>query len=170
MRCKDVERLMIEGSDRTLTRQERNAIEKHLTRCSSCARFREDLLKIRNGLKIFSSPAPSDKLVKKTRSLCHAEMEASGAYGSKAIQRTQPGAVPKIIWAALFVLVILSGILIISFLPGFEAEKSLSLRTALIFTLIVQNAAMLFFSPVLIQKFWPPKNGLGLNEYENLAP
>lgn len=162
---------MIDGSDRILSRQELKAIEQHVIRCSSCARFQEDLQSIWVGLQTLSYPDPSEELVKKTKSLCYAEMEVMRVSGSRSIQRTQPRSVPKIIWAAVFALVVLTGILIISLLPlGFEIQESLSLKTVLIFTLIVQNAAMLFFAPVLIQKFRSPKNGFVLNGYENLVP
>ena len=171
MRCKDIERLIIDGLDRTLSRQELNEIEQHVIRCPSCARFQEDLHKIRNGLKSLPCPDPSEELVNKTKSLCSTEMEAMRVPYSSAIQGARPKAVPKIIWAAMCALVVLTGILIISLLPlGFEIEESLSPKTALIFTLIVQNAAMLFFAPILIQKFRFPKNGLNLNGYENLIP
>jgi hypothetical protein len=170
MRCKDIERLMIDGRDRTLDRTEVRAIEQHLTQCASCARFQEDLHKIQNGLRAFSCPAPSDEMIQKTKSLCYAEMGAAQTSRSVISQRGQLRSVPKIIWAAVFVLTVLTGILIISLLPGFEIEEPVSLKTILIITLVVQNAAMLFFAPVLIQKFRFPKNGLDLNGYENLVP
>jgi hypothetical protein len=132
-------------------------------------RFQEDLHKIRNGLRAFSSPNPSAELVKKTRAACYAEMEAMRTSGVSAIQRVPPRSVPRFIWAAVFALVVLTGILIISFLPGFGIEESLSLRTVLIFSLIVQNAVMLFFAPVLIQKFRLPTRGLDLNGNENFV-
>jgi len=162
---------MIDSSDRILSRQELKAIEQHVTRCSSCARFQEALQRIRTGLQILPCPDPSEELVKKTKSLCYAEMKAMRVSDSCSIQRAQPRSVPKIIWAAVFALVVLTGILIISLLPlGFEIQESLSLKTVLIFTLIVQNAAMLFFAPVLIQKFRSSKNGFDLYGYENFVP
>ncbi len=162
---------MIDGVDRTLSRQEQNAFEKHVTQCSSCARFQEDLHMIRSGITALPCPAPTEELVNKTKSLCSAEMEIGGVPHSSSIQLSHPKAVPKIIWAALCVLVVFTGIFIISLFPlGFEIEESVSLKTVLIFTLIVQNAAMLFFAPVLIQKFRSPKNGFNLNGYENLIP
>jgi hypothetical protein len=97
-------------------------------------------------------------------------MEAIRVSGSGVIQRIPPRSVPKIIWVALFALVLLTGILIISLLPDFEIEESLSLKTVLIFTLLVQNATMLFFAPVLIQKLRLPMNRLEINGYENLVP
>ncbi|MFC2165039.1 zf-HC2 domain-containing protein [Acidobacteriota bacterium] len=170
MRCKDIERLMIDGLERTLSGQNLNAIEQHVIRCSSCARFLEDLQKIRNGLRAFSCPSPSDELVKKTRALCHTEMEDMRVSDSGTIQRIRPRSIPRIIWAALFALVVLTGILIVSLLINFEVEESLSLKTVLTFTLIFQNAAMLFFAPVLIQKLRSPMNRVDINGYENLVP
>jgi len=170
MRCKDIERLIIDEPDRTLSRQELNAIEQHVTRCSSCARFLEELHRIRNGFKTLTCPDPPEELLRRTESLCYAEMEAIRVSDSGVIQRTPPRSVPKIIWVALFALVLLTGILIISLLPDFEIEESLSLKTVLIFTLLVQNAAMLFFAPVLIQKLRLPMNRLEINGYENLVP
>jgi hypothetical protein len=78
--------------------------------------------------------------------------------------------VPKVIWAAVFALVVLTGILIVSLLPGLEIEAGLTPKTVLVFTLIVQNAAMLFFAPVLIHKLRLPRNGYDSNGYDNLIP
>ena len=170
MRCKDIERLIIDEPGRTLGRQELNAIEQHVTRCSSCARFLEDLQRIRNSFKTLACPDPPEELLRRTESLCYAEMEVMRVSGFSAIRGIHPKSAPKIIWAALFALVVLTGILITSLLPGFEMEATVSLKTVLIFTLIIQNAAMLFFAPVLIQKLRVPMNRQEKNGYENLVP
>ena len=51
MRCKDIERLIIDSSDEDLSAEELRAIEKHVAHCALCARFRDDLEKIRMGVK-----------------------------------------------------------------------------------------------------------------------
>jgi hypothetical protein len=161
---------MIDGSDRALSPHELEAVEQHVTRCPSCSRFQEDLQNIRNGLKSFSCPSPSEELLRRTRSLCHSEWESMRVSGAGVLPGNRSRSVPKIIWASVFALVVLTGILIISLLPGFEIGKPLSLKTALVLTLIVQNAAMLFFAPVLLQKLRFHNNHFDSNGYDNLVP
>jgi len=160
---------MINGTDRILSRRELDDIEQHVVQCPSCSCFREDLNKIRNGLKAPPCHEPSEELLTATRARCYAKMEAMRVSGTGVLPGSRFRPVPKIIWAAVVALVVLTGIIVISLLPGLEIEEPLSLKTILAFTLIVQNAAMLFFAPVLIQKLRFPKKGFDSNGYDNFV-
>jgi len=160
---------MINGTDRTLSRRELDDIEQHVAQCPSCSRFREDLNRIRNGLKAPPCHEPSEELLTTTRALCYAKIEAMGVSGTGALTGDRSRPVPKVIWAAVVTLIVLTGIIVISLLPELEIEEPLSLKTILAFTLIVQNAAMLFFAPLLIQKLRFPKKGFDSNGYDNFV-
>jgi len=162
--------MIIDGLEGALDPQERDVLEAHVTQCVSCARFREDLRKIRNGLSSLPGPEPPAELAETTRALCYAAMGPSGMTKSKFIPKARSRSIPKIIWAALFALVVLTGLLIISLLPGFNAQGPLSLKTVLAITLVVQNAAMLFFMPVLIHRFRLSNNGLNAHGNDNFVP
>jgi len=56
MRCKDIERLIIDSSERKLSREERLAIDQHTAHCAECVRFQKDWERIRQSLK--KMPAP----------------------------------------------------------------------------------------------------------------
>ncbi len=47
MKCKDIQRWLIDLSDETLEEDRLSLVEKHVAQCEDCACFEEDLKKIR---------------------------------------------------------------------------------------------------------------------------
>lgn len=74
MRCKDIERLIIDSSDEDLSLEELSTKEKHIARCALCASFQDDLEKIRMGVKTIPQPILPPDLAQKTRRRCQAEI------------------------------------------------------------------------------------------------
>ena len=60
MRCKNIELLIIEASERELNEEERSVIEQHTSRCPECRQFREEFEKIHLSLKKHPSPSLSE--------------------------------------------------------------------------------------------------------------
>ncbi len=103
------------------------------------ATLEDDLREIRTHLREMPIPMPSDEFFEKTRSLCHAKLGRSS--------------IPKIIWAAFAALLVLTGILMLPLAREIGMDQPLSLPTVGVLILMLQNLLMLFFTPVLIQKF-----------------
>lgn len=137
MNCEDIAILL--SSDEDLDQKKRKEVERHLSRCERCAAFASDLQKIRNHLQSVPIPMPSHEFFEQTRSLCHARMKRSS--------------IPKYIWAALAALLVLTGILVLPLAREIGLDQPLSFPTIGVLILILQNLLMLFFTPVLIQKF-----------------
>jgi len=119
---------------------------------SERATLEDDLSEIRTHLQELPIPMPSDEFFEQTRSLCHAKLGRSS--------------IPKFIWAAFAALLILTGILMLPLAREIGLNQPLSLPTIGVLILVFQNLLMLFFTPVLIQKFRfirfirkDPKNG-----------
>ena len=161
MRCKDIELLIIESSERELSQEERLKVKQHTAGCSACELFRKSFSKIRISIKNGSVPSLPEDLEEKTRRMCHAELESRAAGASKADRIKAALPIPKLIWAALFILTGLTVVILVPHLKDLSFDQTMNFQTALFLTLIFQNAAMLIFSPVLIRKFRMKNDNFG---------
>lgn len=152
MRCQDIERLIIRGSETELSLEEARAIEGHVSSCAKCARFQEDLEGIRLCLRNSTKPVLSDELSQRTQEICYAEMRSLAAT-RRPIRRVCNHSIPKFVWAAIGSLIIITGILSLPLIRDIELEQSFSFPAVVVLFLIVQNAAMLLFAPVIFRKF-----------------
>jgi len=139
MRCKDVEHLLLDYSAEDLGKDKLEEIQQHISCCASCACLEDDLRKIRFHLQKMQPQIPSVELLERTRKLCHARLNVPS--------------IPKYIWAALAALLVLTGVLMLPLAKEFMQGKALSFPLVSALILMIQNLAMLFFAPVLIQRF-----------------
>ncbi|NIO49185.1 MAG: hypothetical protein GTN73_07095 [Candidatus Aminicenantes bacterium] len=153
MRCKDIERLIIDSSEEDLSQEELTAIETHVVRCALCARFRDDLEKIRTGIKVMPQPVISPDLAQKIRLRIHTEMGREPAATTKTDQLTPSEPIPKYVWVALLPLIILTVILIVPIFKEIRLDQTLTFKSVVALTIIIQNAVMLLFAPILIRRY-----------------
>ena len=153
MKCKDIERLVIESSKDELSAEDLSRIKQHIQHCSKCKHLEDDLKKIRVFLKNTVMLTPPAELVRQTQLMCHTEIKALKAGVKKFSGLSSSRLIPKYIWAALVSLITLTVILLSPLLTEFNLEQPLSFQTVVMFFLIIQNAGMLFFAPVLIRKY-----------------
>ena len=112
---------------------------KDVESSAESAALEDDLSEIRAHLQARLVQRPSDEFYEQTRTLCHAKL-------------AQPS-VPRFIWAAFGALLLLSGILMSPLAREVRLDQPLSFPTIGVLILLLQNLLMLFFAPVLIQKF-----------------
>jgi len=153
MKCKDIERLVIESSEDELSAEDLSRIKQHILHCSKCAQLEDDLKKIRIFLKKTVTPTPPVELVRQTQLICHAEIKAFKAGVNKISGLSSSRLIPKYMWAALITLITLTVILFSPLLTEFNLERPLSFQAVVVLFLMIQNAGMLFFAPVLIRKY-----------------
>jgi len=142
LRCRDVERLMLEGEDRALPAGERGLVEEHLRACAQCRGFASDRALVRAELAGVRWPAPPEELVLRTRRMLR---EAGMAA---------PPAVPAWILVALAAVTIITSIWLAAALPDITPEISLAdlpFGGLVAIFIIVQNALMLFCAPVVLR-------------------
>jgi hypothetical protein len=161
MRCKDIERLIVDASEGGLNQEGIRAIEDHVSSCIKCARLQEELEGIRVCLRNSSKPVLPDDLAKKTQELCYAEMESLQITPQKSEHHVPSHSIPKLIWAAIAFLILITGFLLLPFIRDLELEQTLSFPAAVVLFLIIQNAAMLFFTPLILRKFRSQNHHLG---------
>lgn len=152
MRCQDFERLILESSQRELLPEERLALEEHLERCPDCASFRGFWGDLRSRLREATGPTLSAQLSDNVRLRCRAELELKLRSHRKPALSKGPAEVPWPIWAALFVLTGLTLCFLIPGLEEFRQSQELTLGAVLALVVILQNALMLFASPLLMRR------------------
>lgn len=152
MRCQDVERLILEASERELRREERAEVEQHVAQCAACASFRDFRQDLQNGLRNAVPPTLPAELDERVRLACRAELKArlESAAGPATARRS--AAVPWPIWAALGVLTVLTLAVLIPGLEEFRQGQKLTAGVALALGILLQNAVALFFAPVLMRR------------------
>ncbi len=154
MKCKDIQQLIIDSSEGELSRDKLALIEKHLERCSDCAAFRDDIENIRWSIKNLPVFKPSPDFLKQTQSRCQTEIAKAHIIDQKASSRTTSSStVPSYIWAALAVLISITGLFVLLQIINIKISQPLSFQNILVLSLIIQNTVMLFFTPILIKKY-----------------
>jgi signal transduction histidine kinase len=152
MRCKDIERLIIDSSDEDLSAEELSAIEKHVASCALCVRFRDDLEKIRMGIKVMPQPVLPPALAQKTRLRCQAEISQQPAAAKKIAKLIPSDPIPKYVWAVLLPLILLTVFVIVPVFKEIRLDQTLTFTSVVALTIIIQNAVMLLFAPILIRR------------------
>ncbi|HZX11764.1 MAG TPA: hypothetical protein VFG01_12530 [Acidobacteriota bacterium] len=104
--------------------------------------YQKDLEFIRAHLDKMKKPEPSHDFFEKTRTLCHSKLTP-----------IKSSRIPKSIWIAIAVNIILIVFLMLPFTKALKSGQSLSPLAAGVMILMIQNAVMLFFAPVIIKKF-----------------
>jgi anti-sigma factor RsiW len=143
---------MLELGERELIPEERRALEEHLERCPECASFRTFWQGLRTELREDAGPAAlSSELSERVRLRCRAELDSRPwGRGGKGF-RTHPAAVPWPIYSALLVLLGLTLLFLIPGLGQLRQTQKLTLGAAFGLLIILQNALMLFFTPLLLR-------------------
>jgi hypothetical protein len=161
MQCKHIEHLVMDSYERELNEKELSCMQQHIERCSRCARFQDSLEKIRTGLGALPLPVPSPELLEKTRKSLVGEIPAKIGSPNKEFARVSIDPIPKIIWAALLALILLTVLVIISVLDDLKWNQTLPFSAAAVLTLVLQNAVMLVIAPVLLRRHRWKKSGFG---------
>jgi hypothetical protein len=142
LRCRDIERLVLESEYRAIPEGEQNLVEEHVRICAGCRGFAADRALLRAGLAAVRWPAPPEELVLRTRRLLRDAGTAA------------PTAVPAWVLVALAAVTIITSIWLAVWLPDLTqdttlADMPLAARAAVF--IIVQNALMLFCAPVVLR-------------------
>lgn len=159
MRCKDIERLIIDSSDEDLSSEELDGIEQHVAHCAHCVRFQDDLEKIRMCVKTILQPTPPPDLVHKTGVICHAEISSKPGEAAGITSQAPSRPMPKYVWPVLLLLILLTAFVMAPALKNIRFDQPLTFESVAVLILVIQNAVMLFFAPILIRKYrWKKQN------------
>jgi anti-sigma factor RsiW len=166
MQCKDIERLIIVSSKEELSPEESKLMEQHLEHCIHCARLRDELEKIRLGITTMPKPVLPPDLAQKARQRCLDEMRLQPATAKRVFSRIRSHPIPKYVWAALVPLTVFTVLLVAPAIQEIRLDESLTFESAAALTLLIQNAGMLFFAPILIRRYRSKRenmNGMPMN-------
>jgi hypothetical protein len=94
--------------------------------------------------------------------MCHDELGSRLAAEKQRVSLTHPSPVPWIIWVALVSLIVLTAFLLVSLFKDIRLSQPLSFEGAFVLAVILQNAVMLFFAPVIIRKYYSQRKSFRL--------
>jgi anti-sigma factor RsiW len=135
---------MLEKSEKERSPEERRALESHLETCPDCAAFRDFRESLRVAREMASAPALEPELAEKVRLRCHAELAQKSSR--------KPAGVPWSIWAAFGLLTVITLGFFIPQIMDFFATKEFTPAMGLLLAILLQNAVMLFFAPVIMRR------------------
>jgi hypothetical protein len=143
--CRDVERLIIASEDRELSMGKRHLLEDHLRGCGRCKDFAADRTIIREEIAAVRWPTLPDTLDRRTRRML---LESGPA--------PRPAAVPAWVLVAMAVIAIGTALWLAVSLADVTPDMTLAdlpvAGLAAIF-IIIQNALMLLFAPIVLRTF-----------------
>lgn len=151
MRCKDIERMILDSTERDLSPEERQTLEKHIQGCASCAGFRDDLGRLRLSLSERVGPCLPLDLDEETLRRCREEIRTHNRPSKERVS-VSTGGVPKLIWAALAALIVLTVLFLVPLGQEIRAGQAISPLSAFVLVLIFQNVVMGILAPVLLQR------------------
>ncbi len=154
MRCKDVESLIISADERVLDSREQQSLKQHLKSCTRCADFMKFWNELQQPIGNMPIPPLPAELEESVRLLCIEKinrLEQSPDFGR--FEQLSYAPIPWSIWAALTVLVIVTFGLITPEIESFWQNQKITGWTVVAFVLILQNAIMLFFAPVILRLY-----------------
>jgi anti-sigma factor RsiW len=159
MRCQDFERLILEVGERKLSPEERLTLEQHLAKCPACAGFKDSWEDLHLFLEKAPAPALPPELEQRVRLACHEELGTRPLRRARPRRATTAVRVPWPIWVALAVLTVLTAAFLVPGVEGFLHDQKFTLEAVLVLGIILQNALMLFFAPIILNKrgglSWP---------------
>ena len=153
MKCKDIERQIIESSSERLDEKKKLEIERHMKGCADCGRFEEEMDGIRKTLLRQSKPVLPEDLDKRTYQLCREALASPQREGEVFGRKAWLKSIPFSIKAAFLCLIVLTIIWAVPQLEEFKLDDSLSAASIIILSVIFQNALMLILSPLLLRRF-----------------
>jgi len=142
--CRDVERLTLMGEDRELAAGERRLVDDHRRDCGRCRAFAADRVAIRAEAAALDWPEPPDALVRKTRQMFRESAAGAG-----------PAPLPAWVLVAMALVAVATGLWLAISLAGVTPDMTLadlSLAGLAAVLIIIQNALMLLFAPVVLRK------------------
>ena len=153
MKCRDVERLILNFSKEVLDEDAVEKAKQHMAVCPGCMTLEEDLEKIKISLQQTPFQTASEQFLEQTRAQCHAIL----ARPLRAKRKDLSPSIPKWIWAAFSTLLLLTSVLMLPLASGIDLDQPLTFAKVGVIILALQNLVMLFFAPVLFQRIRFPK-------------
>jgi hypothetical protein len=151
MRCKDIERLIIDSTWKDLNREELLSIKEHTQQCDQCTLFQSEYKNLRLSLKNNPAPDLPEELDRSTHEMCRKALN---------LQKKSAPTIPRFIWGVLAVLIAISVIMFVPVFKDLRLNEPLSSQALFVLTFLIQNTVMLFFTPILIKNYRAKKTRL----------
>lgn len=151
MKCKQIEKLIIDTPEGKLDSHTKEIIANHLSTCAKCKCFADNMDWMRNQLSSLECESPPDYLLQRTTSLCHIELETKLALDQKTVPQNPH--IPKWVWMLFFIVLALMQLFVVPSFIENTMVQNISFQWFVGLIIIIQNMTMLFFTPVLLSRF-----------------
>ena len=152
MTCRQIQERILERSERTPDLPMDESIEVHLSTCTDCQAWLDELQILRRSLSAQLHPSAAPELVMKTRSLCHDRIDGKVATHRRFRFSEWTRPIPGFIKWVLPALVIITFGWILGTVGDLEPDVAPTAPAVIGLVLIIQNAAMLLFAPILLKR------------------
>ncbi len=153
MKCKQVEKIIVEEFQSDLDKTIKLKLEDHLSGCSNCMSFKENYYSLRLRVKKIETPSPSEEVTEQTKTLCYDEFLRQKEIILFADQKRQENETPLMVWFAFLVLLGLTLIWAFPVLKDYVEEQLVTKHTIYLVMIVVQNILALIYAPVLFRIF-----------------
>jgi predicted anti-sigma-YlaC factor YlaD len=144
MRCPQIERILI-GRNWEQSTAIYAQIQTHLKRCPQCRRFAEELQILRIDAAVLAATTAPEALSSSVLSKCKSKLQES-------IQ-SFPRQIPVWVRTCTGLLCLLTMLWAYPVIKDLVTENNVHPSTGLVVTLVIQNAIMLLFAPLIIRIF-----------------
>lgn len=151
MKCKDVEPIIIEASHELLDGEDKKEMERHLKDCARCARLEEEMDGIKNAFLRHPRPALPEVLDERTHRMCRAELASAKRKADIPGEKNWLKSIPLAVKTAFISLFVLTAVWAVLVFRELRVEDTVSATSILLLALMIQNAVMLVFSPLLLR-------------------
>ncbi len=153
MKCKGYRTLMVDQRPELLSEPQSRLLADHIENCRDCRKFQQELKRFQWGLKAIPEPVLPDDCERLSREACYREIQQVLAGKRLKRQAADSGRVPRLVYLALMALMAITLVLIFPVVGELSFEASFSSQEILAVMLVLQNAAMLLLSPLLIRRY-----------------
>ena len=144
MRCPQAESVLIEGMDeQSATIQVQ--LQTHLENCPQCRKFAEELQVLRTDAAVLAATDAPEALSNTVLNKCRSEFRESAQFFH--------GKIPVWIRVCTGLLFLLTVLWAYPVIKDLITEERVSYSTGLVINLVIQNAVMLLFAPLVIRIF-----------------
>ena len=152
MKCRQIQKRMVGRSGKITDHPLDREIEIHLAHCADCRAWLDELEALGKSVRSQSHPSPSPELVMQTLSLCHARIAGLPVHPRRFRLSVWTRPIPGFIKWVLPPLVFCTFGWILSTIGDLKPDVTPTTPAVIGLVLIVQNAAMLLFAPILLRR------------------
>lgn len=148
MKCKQVEKAIIDSFGEKGVAALSDEIKNHIDQCKDCAGFLKNYQQLQTDFDSLSQPTLSERVAQTTLASCHGELVLA-----ENLVTAQKPKTPLFIWVLFAFSIVMTILWAFPVLKDYANDQVVTNNLIWLLVLISQNLMMLLFSPVLLRRF-----------------